>query len=320
MTSLALNARAWALADDVIARAGELRIETHVLPAGTRVIDAGVDVLGGVGAGLALARICMGGLGDISTDSLLIDGLVCPGVQVRTDNPAVACMASQYAGWPISVDDYFAIGSGPLRAIARVERELFARLGYNESSDQGVLVLEGRTLPTAAVAAWIAERARLDPACLTLLIAPTASLACGVQVVSRILETGMHKMDVLDFDLRRVVSGIGTAPLPPVARNDLRAVGRTNDAILYGGEAHYHIDAEDEELRDLAIRLPASASADYGTPFYEVFKRYGGDFYGIDPLLFSPARVALTSTRTGQTFRGGTFARDVLETSFYGAQ
>ena len=91
---------------------------------------------------------------------------------------------------------------------------------------------------------------------------------------------------------------MGTAPMPPVAKNDLRAIGRTNDCILYGGQARYTVRAGDAELAELAAKVPASASRDYGTPFYEIFQRYEGDFYKIDPLLFSPAEVWLTSTET----------------------
>ena len=109
-------------------------------------------------------------------------------------------------------------------------------------------------------------------------------------------------MDALGFDLLKVVSAFGSAPLPPVARSDIRAIGRTNDCVLYGGHAAYTINAGDDELGALAERLPASSSADYGTPFYDTFKRYDSDFYRIDPMLFSPARVSLTSTVTGRTF------------------
>src|SRR2546429_6098887 len=118
-----------------------------------------------------------------------------------------------------------------LRAHARVERELFAKLGYAETAPRGVLVLETRNPPTEAVAAWVAAKAGLVPAHLTFVVAPTASLAGGVQITARILETRPHKMDPLGFDLKKIVSEIGRAPLPPVAKNDLRAIGRTNDCI-----------------------------------------------------------------------------------------
>src|SRR4029077_1220219 len=209
----------------------------------------------------------------------------------------------------------FAMGSGPLRAHARVERELYAKLGYAERAQRGVLVLETRLAPTDEVAAWVGQKAGLAPSQLTFVVAPTASLAGGVQIAARILETGLHKMDALGFDVTKVVSAIGTAPLPPVAKNDLRAIGRTNDCILYGGQARYTVRAGDSELQELAKEVPASAARDYGTPFYEIFQRYGGDFYKIDPLLFSPAEVWLTSAETGRTFHAGKLDPSVLTSS-----
>jgi methenyltetrahydromethanopterin cyclohydrolase len=316
-TSLHMNESATEIADSMADEADLLRIRTSRLPGGARVIDAGVETDGGIEAGLALSEICMGGLGNVTTAPVQISGQTYPGLMVWTDHPAVACMASQYAGWAISVGKFFAMGSGPLRAHARVERELFDKLGYEERADAGVLVLEGRTLPTDEVAAWVADKARLQPSQLTFVVAPTASLAGGVQISARIVETGLHKMETLGFDVRRVVSATGTAPIPPVAKNDLRAIGRTNDCILYGGQAWFTIRAGDEELRALADKVPASASRDYGTPFSEIFKRYGGDFYKIDPLLFSPAEIWLTSTETGRTFHAGHLNSEVLEASLY---
>ncbi len=317
MTVLRMNERAEELADAMVSEADFLRVKSHTLANGARIIDAGVETDGGYGAGLVLSEICMGGLGDVSYTTVTIGAQGWPAVLVSTDHPAVSCMASQYAGWAISVDKFFAMGSGPLRSHARVEKELFEKLGYAESATHGVLVLEGRALPTDAVAAWVAEKARLSTAQLTFVVAPTASLAGGVQISARILETGLHKMETLGFDVRRVVSAYGTAPIPPVAKNDLRAIGRTNDCILYGGQAHYTVRAGDDELAQLASNVPATASRDYGTPFYEIFQRYEGDFYKIDPLLFSPAEVWLTSTETGRTFHAGHLNPDILEASLH---
>lgn len=312
---LALNERAWAIADRLAAEADMHRVAVRRLDGGARVIDAGVEAPGGFSAGLALAEICMGGLGHVRYAPVTIGGEAWAGVEVWTDHPAVSCMASQYAGWAIQVGKYVAMGSGPLRAQARVEKELFAKLAYGERAERGVLVLETRNPPTDEVAAWVGQKAGLDPERLTFVVAPTASLAGGVQIAARILETGLHKMDTVGFDLTKVVSGIGTAPLPPVAKSDLRAIGRTNDCILYGGQARYTVRADDAELAELAAKLPASASKDYGTPFYEIFKRYDGDFYKIDPLLFSPAEVWLTSVTSGRTFHAGRLNPEVLRAS-----
>jgi methenyltetrahydromethanopterin cyclohydrolase len=317
MTGLRMNERAAELADAMVEESALLRVQSLILRNGARVIDAGIGTAGGYGAGIAISEICMGGLSDISYTTVQVGARSWPGMLVSTDHPAVSCMASQYAGWAISVDKFFAMGSGPLRAHARVEQGLFDKLGYEEQAKHGVLVLEGRTLPDDAVTAWVAEKARLEPAQLTFIIAPTASLAGGVQISARILETGLHKMETLGFDVRRVLSGYGTAPIPPVAKNDLKAIGRTNDCILYGGQAHFTIRAGDDELAELASKVPATASRDYGTPFSEIFQRYEGDFYKIDPLLFSPAEVWLTSTETGRTFHAGHLNPEILEASLH---
>ncbi len=245
----AMNDRAWRIADDMSARSAELRVTSTRLENGTRVIDAGIDARGGLGAGLALVRICMGGLGHVSYEPVVIGGEPFPGVQVWTDHPAISCMASQYAGWAVKTSGFFGMGSGPLRAHARVEHELFAKLGYTEIASRGVLVLETRQMPTEGVSAAIAERAALDPSQLALVVAPTASIAGCVQIVARSLETGLHKMDSLGFDVTRVVSGVGTAPVPPVPAADNVAIGRTNDCILYGAQARYTVDASDDRAR-----------------------------------------------------------------------
>ena len=313
-----MNERAWALVDEAFVRAAELRIDVQTLPSGARVVDAGVQVVGGLGAGQLLARLCMGGLGHIDFVPLMIGDEPLSGVQVWTDHPAEACMASQYAGWAIDPKGFFAMGSGPLRARARVEKELFGKLGYGEDASRGVLVLEGRTLPGDDVAQWVAAKCGLTPGAITFAVAPTASVAGGVQIAARIIETGLHKMEALKFDVTRVQSAIGTAPVPPVAKNDMRAIGRTNDCILYGGRARYVVRAPDETLADLAERLPSSASKDYGTPFHDIFKRYDNDFYKIDPMLFSPAEVWITSAMTGRTFHAGRLNPQVLGASLYG--
>lgn len=317
--NLHLNDRAAAIADAMAENAAELRVRVHTLACGARVIDVGVDAPGGFAAGRLMAEACMGGLGHVAFAPLVVGSEPYQGIQVWTDHPAVACMASQYAGWAVQVGEYFAMGSGPLRAKARVEHELFEKLAHGEEhASRGVLVLEGRTLPDDTVAMWVGEKAGLSPAAITFIVAPTASIAGGVQIAARILETGLHKMDALGFDVRRVTNAIGTAPIPPVAKNDLRAIGRTNDCILYGGQARYTVQADDDALDALATKLPASASSDYGTPFYEIFERYERDFYKIDKMLFSPAEVWLTSATTGRTFHAGRLDPDVLRSSLFG--
>jgi methenyltetrahydromethanopterin cyclohydrolase len=312
--TLSLNDRAVALADRLVGDAEALRVEVTTLSNGARLIDCRA---GGFAAGRAFAEICMGGLGEVAYAPLVLDGRWFPGLTVTTDHPAVACLAAQYAGWRIDRDGYFAMGSGPGRALIRAE-ELYDDLDWDEHASAAVLCLETREPPPAQIADFVAERAGVAPSALTLLIAPTASVAGGVQIAARVVETALHKLHELDFDVRRVVAGFGSCPLPPVSDDDMAAIGRTNDAVLYGGQVHLTVDADDDALGELVERLPASASSDYGEPFGKVLKDAEFDFYKIDPLLFSPAQIRLTSVSSGRSVEAGSVNLEVLERSFWG--
>jgi methenyltetrahydromethanopterin cyclohydrolase len=315
--TLSLNDRAQELADRLAAEADALRAAVSTLEGGTRLIDCGSAVPGGLEAGRQFAQICMGGLGWVSFAPLVFEGRWLPGLTVVTDRPAQACLASQYAGWRLDRDGYFAMASGPGRALIRAE-ELYDDLEVDERARTAVLCLETRDAPPEPVASYVAERAGVTAADLTLLFAPSASLAGGVQVAARVVETALHKLHELEFDVGRVVSGFGSCPLPPVARTDPDAIGRTNDAVLYGGQVELTVDAPDDELEAIVPRLPASASSDYGEPFGDVLQRAEWDFYKIDPLLFSPAEVRLTSASSGRSFHAGGVDIGVLERSFRG--
>jgi methenyltetrahydromethanopterin cyclohydrolase len=315
--TLSLNDRAHELADRLAADADALRVAVRTLPGGTRVIDCGSAVPGGLEAGRRFAEITMGGLGSVTFAPLGLAGRWFPGLTVVTDHPALACLAAQYAGWQIKREDYFAMASGPGRALIRAE-DLFDDLDVDERASTAVLCLETRDEPPPELAADVAERAGVAPGDLTLLFAPTASLAGGVQVAARIVETALHKLHEIDFDVRRVVSGFGTCPLPPVAGKDPEAIGRTNDAVLYGGQVELTVDAPDDELEAIIDRVPSSASKDHGEPFGTVLEAADWDFYKIDPLLFSPAEVRLVSVGSGRSFHAGGVEPAVLERSFRG--
>lgn len=310
-----LNERALRLADHAAATATAQRISLHPLPSGARILDCGVQTPGSLQAGLSLARICLAGQAEVTLVPGEVGGAICPQVQIVTDQPVLACMASQYAGWPIAVERYFAMGSGPMRA-AYGKEDLFDHIPGREQAPVAVGCLETRKLPDDAVVAYLAEALNLPPAKITLLVAPAASLAGNLQVVARSLETALHKLHELKFNLTKIVSGFGVAPLPPVAREELTAIGRTNDAILYGGRVVLWVQAEDDELAEIGPKVPSSASPDYGAPFAAIFERYERDFYKIDPMLFSPAEVVFCNLTSGRMHTFGKVTPDVLARSF----
>ena len=312
-----LNDRARRLADRLAADAFDLRIDVQTATDGTRVLDCGIQAEGGLSAGLAMVRVCLADLADVRLLPPASADMPCPTVQVATDWPVLACMASQYAGWQVAVGKFFAMGSGPMRA-AYGKEELFDHIPGRESATSAVGVLETRKPPTPEAIAFLAEKLQLPPDRLTLLAAPTASIAGTVQVVARALETALHKLYELKFDLSQVASGVGAAPLPPPAADDVAAIGRTNDAILYGGRVVLWVRADDDRLAEVGPRVPSSASRDHGAPFAEIFERYNRDFYKIDPMLFSPAEIVFHNLRTGRSHAFGRTEPNVLRKSFFG--
>jgi methenyltetrahydromethanopterin cyclohydrolase len=314
---LSMNERAGGVVDGLVADAGGLGIEVRRLDSGARVVDCGVRARGGLGAGLGFAEACMGGLGRIDPVPVIVGARTWPGVGVAVDEPAAACLGAQYAGWKLEHGDFFAMASGPGRALARAE-DLFAELSWREEADRAVLCLETRQDPPAEIVEKVAARCGVGSSAVTFLIAPTASVCGSVQVSARVVETALHKLHELGFDPARIRSGWGCCPIAPVAKDDPAAIGRTNDAVLYGGTVHLWIEASDEEAADLARRLPSAASDAFGTPFGELLAAADWNFYEIDPMLFSPAEVTLTSTESGRAHHGGGLVPEVLERSFGG--
>ena len=314
--TLTLNERAQRLADHMAANTAALRVAVQQTIAGARLIDCGINVEGGLNAGLALARVCLAGQAEVTLVPGDVAGTPCPVVQVATDHPVLACMASQYAGWEVKVGKFFGMGSGPMRA-AYGKEELFEHIPGREQPPVAVGVLETRKLPGDEVIDYLSERLQLPANKLTLLVAPPSSTAGNLQVVARSVEMALHKLHELKFDLSQVISGIGAAPLPPVAADELTAFGRMNDAILYGGQVVLWVRADDALLAEVGPKVPSSASSDHGTPFAEIFERYQGDFYKIDPLLFSPAQIHLCNLKTGKSHTFGRCEPDVLRRSFF---
>jgi methenyltetrahydromethanopterin cyclohydrolase len=313
--SVSLNERAGALVDGLVADAAALGIEVHTLDSGARLVDCGAEARGGLQAGLGFAAACMGGLGRIDPLAVTVGERTWPGVGVGVDDPAAACLAAQYAGWKLEHDDFFALASGPGRALARAE-DLFEELAWEERADRAVLCLETRQHPPAEIVDKVAQRCRVPASAVTFLIAPTASVCGSVQISARVVETALHKLHELGVDPARVRNGWGCCPIAPVAAEDPAAIGRTNDAVLYGGTVHLWMEGADDEIADLARRLPSNHSDAFGTPFGELLAAADWNFYDIDPMLFSPAAVTLTSTESGRAHHGGELAPEVLERSF----
>lgn len=314
-----INALSGPLVERLVADAATLRLSVSQAAGGARMVDAGAQARGSIEAGRRIAEICLGGLGTVT---IAPSGPIASwpySVTVHSADPVLACLGSQYAGWSLADETgdsgFFALGSGPGRAVAAVE-ELYQELGFRDSATKTALVLEAAGGPPESVVAKVAEASGLKPEDLTFIFAPTQSLAGSTQVVARVLEVALHKAHTVGFDLHAIVDGIGSAPLSPPHPDFIKAMGRTNDAIIYGGRVQLFVDADDSEAKQLAEQLPSTTSSDHGAPFADIFARVNGDFYKIDGALFSPAEAIVTSVRSGATYRGGRLEPTLVDASF----
>jgi methenyltetrahydromethanopterin cyclohydrolase len=316
LADISINELAAPLVETLLRDAASLQLSAYRLDNGTRIVDAGVHCPGSLEAGLRIAEISLAGLGKVSLVPSSFLGEWPWQVVTHTRNPLLACIASQMAGWRLCnrSEDFEAIGSGPARALFAREKE-FAKVGYADQAMLGSLILETDEVPPEAVAASIAKDCGIAPGKLTLIVSPTHSLSGVVQVAARILSTVLLKMQESDLPIDCVVDALGSAPLPPAGGSTALAMGRTNDALLYGGQAHLFIRGDDRLARAIAQKVPSNSSKDYGRPFAQLIEEAGG-FYKLDPALFAPATVIVTSLDSGNSFRGGRFNAGLLERSF----
>jgi methenyltetrahydromethanopterin cyclohydrolase len=316
---ISINKTVKPLVEKLLEKADQLNIGAHTSEGGAKIVDAGINYNGCLESGRLITEICMGGLGKVDLTMTSNTENWPLTINISSTNPVLSCLASQYAGWNLSFvkeeDNFNALGSGPCRALA-LKEDLFKDLDYSDKFYSTVVVLEVDRNPPQEIIDKISSDCGVSAKNLTIILTPTKSLSGSVQVVGRVLEVGMHKLHEIGFPLDKVVDGFGSAPVPPPAPDFLIGMGRTNDAILYGGTVHLFVDVPDDEAFELAKRLPSSTSSDYGKPFADIFKEYKYDFYKIDKLLFSPAKVIVSTIKTGKTFIEGATNLELIDASF----
>ena len=305
----------------LVENADKLRLKVATLDNGCTIVDAGIEAKGGLEAGRLIAEICLGGMGTVTLTHSPYTRRWPLTVNVHTGDPVVACLGSQYAGWSLSHGKgkgaFYALGSGPARALC-LKEEIYKDLCYGDQANETALVMEVDKVPPLELIEKIANDCRVKTSDLTIILTPTSSLAGSLQVVARVLEVAMHKSHELHFPLEHILDGSGSAPVCPPAPDFIKAMGRTNDAILFAGQVHLFVAGNNEDAKHLAENLPSSTSTDYGKPFADIFTEYEYDFFKIDPMLFSPASVIVTAVESGQSFHAGCLDEALLEKSFGG--
>ena len=328
MHHLEINNLAKVIVEEIIHNKEIYKATVTQLKNGSNVVDmSNASWIGGKLVG----EICMGGLGKVDFSSYNLDNNFIPSVNVYTSEPIISCMASQLAGWNVKLKKeiekngelkkkvvFQSLGSGPARAKSKVEK-LFEEFDYSDSSDCAVIVFETPKLPNEEVMDIIADKCNVETGKTFAVCAPTACLTGSIQVAARIVETGIHKLHEIHFPLEVLKDGFGTTTIAPIAKDDLGAMGRTNDSISAAGMTYYTIDVEkekEEELFDLLKKAPAPTSSSYGRPFLETFKAADYKFYDIDPGLFAPAVYTMTNMKTGKSITVGHVNHELLKESY----
>ena len=313
--NISVNKNALKIVEEILKNEEFLRIE-QLKESGATIIDAGIRAFGGYSAGCLVTEASLGGLGKTSITYSSLGNLYLPTIFVETSYPTISTLGAQFAGWNIKIDKYFAMGSGPARALALKPKKIFEKIDYKDESEIAIILLETDKVPSIDVLKYIADECKVDLKNLYAIVAPTCSIVGSVQISGRIVETGIHKLLEVGFDVNKIIYGCGTAPISPLHSNSAICMGRTNDALCYGGITSYIVDVEDdEELVEIGSKVPSSTSKDYGKPFYETFKAAGFDFYKIDANLFAPAVIYLNNKRSGKTFKFGKIDDAILAKS-----
>lgn len=317
---VSVNLEAKKVVDEMIAKADEYHIEVSTLDNGATILDCGVNASGSFKAGELYTKVCLGGLAEvgISIPADFSENFALPCVKVKTAFPSISTLGAQKAGWSVSVGDFFALGSGPARALSLKPAETYEEIDYKDDADIAILTLEADVLPGEDVAQYVADECGVEVANVFLLVAPTSSLVGSIQIAGRVVENGTYKMlEAIKFDVKKVVHAAGIAPIAPVDADGLKAMGKTNDAVLFGGRTFYYVESEEgDDIEAVAKQLPSSAADGYGKPFFDVFKEAEFDFYKIDKGMFAPAEVVINDLTTGKLYREGFVNQDLLKKSF----
>jgi methenyltetrahydromethanopterin cyclohydrolase len=305
-----LNRMALELADEALEFTEELEIGAFELDSGATVIDFGVDHEGGLEAGLLLAELQTAGLATLQTRVDDVAGATFPHVELACDRPGIALLGAQKAGWELTTDDYEGLGSGPARALVAREGEYDA-IDYVDAFEFAVLALESDALPTEAAAEQVADLAGVNAESVFLPTYRTASVAGSVTAAARAAELALFRLYELGYDPTDVLTASGSAPVAPVAGDEDAAIGRTNDALAYGGRVHLTVAEDFDEF----AAVPSSAAERYGEPFADVFADAGWDTSAVDEGVFGPAQVTI-DVAGGPTYALGDVHEDLLAEGF----
>lgn len=329
LTEISLNKSALPIVKHMIKEADEMGIFVHETKNGATIIDCGMDASGGFEAGKCVTEVTLGGIGQAEVTFMDFGEFTLPAMHVMTDYPALATMGSQMGGWRIPKEiakdllgSGMAIGSGPARALVKTPADVFDCLKHEEKANVAILVIQCDRLsmskfPTENIVAHVSRETGIGIEGVYVLVVPTNCLSGNVQIAGRCVENGVYTLFYMGYDMTRLKSGTGIAPIAPVHPDSTVGMGIVNDLMMYGLRAFYTIETrEKEDVCKLAKEMVIeNRSPDYGKLYGELYQQAGKDFYKVDFRNYSPSEVALNDLRTGTLCKAGQLRADIIKKS-----
>lgn len=315
---LSVNKSAASICKKMLNEPEELNIKCTRFKSGAHLIDTGNKAAGGMQAGLFVTKICLGGVGNVSLTLMDLEGITLPAVMVSTDFPILSllCQASggyreAMEGWiNFNVGSFYAIASGPARALVHEPKKLFEMIPYMDSAEEAVVVLQSEQYPNEKVADSLAEKCGVNSENLYLVLAPLSSMSGLIQVTGRSVENAMVKLHTLGYEGNSVKKACGIAPLPPLNSKSIVP----DDMLSYGSIVHlYVLPDEGTDLKQIAQEMPSRTSKCYGRSFSDLIKEHEG-LRGIDLELFAPAEVYINNLATGELYHSGSVNSSLIKT------
>ncbi|MCX7904391.1 MAG: methenyltetrahydromethanopterin cyclohydrolase [Caloramator sp.] len=304
---------------EMIRKEEELRIKVKKLENGTTVIDLGQEVRGSFEAAKMLAEILFGGIGSVSYETFpeKIGGNYYRAVNVSVSHTVLSLAGCDISGWELKPGLFAPIVAGPGRTLGRRKGDWLEKYSdYSDRYHEAIITIESKDPVTIEWANELAEACKVAPENLYILVAPSSSIASSVQVAARILEQTLHRLVEEGFDLNTIIEAHGFCVIPPCIDDELIAMGRLNDALIYGGQATFTVCCDDEEIEKVIYKITSDKAPTYGRPFKEIYKEAGCDFYRVPMQMYSPAKVVMINTKTGRIFSAGKINTEILEKSF----
>ncbi len=315
---IGVNERAVKLAKLLVNDEEGYKVKVHRI-AGAYVIDCGVEMSGSWGAAKIMTEVLYGGLNEITYETFpeKIDYVYYNAVHVYSDHVVMQQAGCNISGWELKPGKYAPVLAGPGRTLARKKGDWFSSYSnYADKYHEAVLTVEmGRMLNEEEVEELI-EALGIEAENVYILVAASGSIACSVEVSARIIEQSLHRLHEEKFDLDNIIEAHGFCVIPPVIKDDLIAMGRLNDVLIYGGQCTFTVDCEDSEIEALIDKITSDKCSMYGSMFKTIYEENGCDFYKVPMEMYSPAKVVIINQRTGRVFKAGKFNLDILAKSF----